>query len=139
MPARRSASESGWALILVGVPMVGGWVTLGIVLGFSYAVQITPTIADAYRSKVPTGIAPARWIMVMCETSLWIFFGVTRREPSILIFGIVAWSSAAAILARWMVTRWIASATVHVCPQESSRRVRSLPTSSSVSRLRNAS
>ena len=90
---------AGWALILVGVPMLGGWTTLGIILGFSYAVQITPTISDAYRSEVPTGIAPARWIMVMCETSLWIFFGVMRDEPSIMIFGIVAGSCAAAILA----------------------------------------
>ena len=42
--------------------MLGGWTTLGIILGFPHVLQITPTISDAYRSEVPTGIAPARWV-----------------------------------------------------------------------------
>ena len=42
--------------------------------------------------------------MVMGETSLWMFYGFARHEPSIAIFGIVAWSAAATILLRWTST-----------------------------------
>ena len=138
---------SGWVLVLGAVVGVGGWTTLGFVLGFSYAIQITPTIYSAYRSHVPTGIAPARWLMVMGETSLWMFYGFARHEPSIAIFGIVAWSAAATILLRWTSThRRVATRTRlclaadpdHVGSPASSRRVRSV-SSSSESRLRNAS
>jgi hypothetical protein len=41
----------------------------------------------------------------MGETSLWMFYGFARHEPSIAMFGIVAWSAAAAILLRWTSTR----------------------------------
>ena len=75
-------AASGWVLVLGAVVSAGGWTTLGFVLGFSYAIQITPTIYSAYRSHVPTGIAPARWLMVMGETSLWMFYGfaLSRTE-----------------------------------------------------------
>ena len=85
--------------------------------------------------------------MVMGETSLWMFYGVTRHEPSIAIFGIVAWSAAATILLRWKSTHRRVATTApsrlavdpdHVCSPASSRRVRSV-SSSSASRLRNAS
>jgi hypothetical protein len=98
-------AAAGWVLVLVAVIVLGGWTALGFLLGFSYAVQIAPTIYAAYRSELPTGIAPARWVMVLCETALWTFYGFTRHEPSIFIFGIVAGSSAAAILIRWATTR----------------------------------
>ena len=109
----RAGSDAGaagvtvasWGVVLVAVTVFGGWTALGFLLGFSYAVQITPTLFAAYRSRLPTGIAPARWVMVMCETSLWMFYGYTRHEPSIFIFGIVAWSAAAAMLLRWVSTR----------------------------------
>ena len=82
---------ASWVVLLVAVAMFGGWTALGFVLGFSYAVQITPTLYAAYRSRVPTGIAPARWAMVMCETSFWMFYGSAApvEHPDL---GVVAWS-----------------------------------------------
>src|SRR4029079_15137360 len=117
---------------LGAVGRVGGWTALGFVLGFSYAIQITPTIYSAYRSHVPTRIAPARWLMVMGETSLWMFYGFARHEPSIAIFGIVAWCAAGTITLRWTSThRHVATRTRlclaadphHVDSPASSRRV----------------
>src|SRR4029079_9864411 len=117
---------------LGAVGRVGGWTALGFVLGFSYAIQITPTIYSAYRSHVPTRIAPTRWVMVMGETSLWMFYGFARHEPSIALFGIVAWSAGAPIPLRWEATpRRVATRTRlclaagpdHVDSPASSRRV----------------
>jgi len=52
-------AAAGWVLVLVAVIVLGGWTALGFLLGFSYAVQIAPTIYAAYRSELPTGIARA--------------------------------------------------------------------------------
>ena len=48
-----------WTVLLIGVTVIYGWVVLGVVLGLSYAVQLTPSVWTAYQTSDPSGVSPA--------------------------------------------------------------------------------
>jgi uncharacterized protein with PQ loop repeat len=103
-PGAAVLANAAWTLALLAVTGFGGWAALGLVLGGSYAVQMAPTISAAYRSDSPSGVAPARWVIVLCEAMLWTCYGFVRDVPSLVLFGVVAACSSVAILVRCTAT-----------------------------------
>jgi len=75
-----------WAALLVAITLVGGWLALGTVLGFSQFLQVTPAIVTAYRTAHPTGIAPATWWIAGTEGVLWGYYGWYHGDVPIMIF-----------------------------------------------------
>ena len=94
-----------WAgtLTLVGITL--GWPGLGIVLGFSYAVQVAPGIWVAYRTARPDGIAPATWVIGFVEGMLWGYYGWWHADLPLMLFAVVAGVASIAMLARYATTR----------------------------------
>jgi hypothetical protein len=108
---RTGASTSGpliasfaWAAVLVATTLFGGWSTLGVLLGLAYAVQAAPSIWSVYRVRVPTGIAPGRWMATVAESSLWVTYGTAHRDRAVALYGLLALIVAVAILVRWTAT-----------------------------------
>jgi hypothetical protein len=54
---------------------------------------------------VPTGIAPSRWWIVFGEGALWCSYGVLRDSRALVLFGVVAAATSAAILGRLWTAR----------------------------------
>ena len=44
-----------WAALLTATAVIAGWTTLGVVLGLSYGVMLTPSIWTAFRTADPSG------------------------------------------------------------------------------------
>lgn len=87
------------------ITAVGGWTALGLVLGFSLVLQITPSIWTAYRTRVPSGIAAGTWWLAGFEGSLWGYYGWWYADLPIVIFAIVAVVGSTFMLARFYATR----------------------------------
>jgi hypothetical protein len=105
-PARRPVLFGvAWGSVLAGAGLTAGWTVLGAVLGVAYAVQVSPAIVAAYRTPVPSGVAPVTWAATLVEGLLWGFYGAARRDPAVMVFAVVATVSASVVLARWVTTR----------------------------------
>lgn len=93
------------ASVLVTITTLGGWDALGVALGLSHAVTITPSIWSAYRTRVPSGVSAGTWGLGLIEALLWGVYGWYHADAGIVTFAIVALLGAALMLARWNVTR----------------------------------
>lgn len=93
------------AVILAGVAVVGGWKVLGIGLGLSYGLVIAPSIWTAYRTALPSGIAPLTWWIGAIEALLWGSFGWYHSDRGILTFMFVGVTASALMLIRFYTTR----------------------------------
>jgi uncharacterized protein with PQ loop repeat len=103
---RRSAVLAGlWMLGLATTVGVAGWVTLGVILGLSTAVQLTPSVLTAYRTPDPSGISPATWWIGLTEGALWGSFGLFHSDAGILTFAVVNTIGSVSILVRYHRTR----------------------------------
>ena len=105
--AMRASYVNGlaWGALLVVIGLVGGWITLGVVLGLTYGVQLAPAVVSAYRTANPSGIAAGTWWIGLVEALLWGYFGLFHRNPGILTFAAVALVGTVAILFRYYWTR----------------------------------
>ena len=94
-----------WAVALALVLSLGGWTILGIALGGSVAIQVTPSVWSAFRTPAPRGVSPGTWVIVVIEAGLWGFYGAYHVDPGILTFSITTMLAGALILARYAATR----------------------------------
>ncbi|NIP82166.1 MAG: hypothetical protein GWM90_24270, partial [Gemmatimonadetes bacterium] len=69
------ARGAAWVAVLAAVGAGGGWPLFGIVLGWSYAVQLSPSVWTAYRTDRPTGVSPGTWTLISVEGVLWGMYG----------------------------------------------------------------
>ena len=106
---RGLVSSAFWALALAVSLTAGGWAFLGIVLGSSVILQVTPGVWTAYRTHVPRGISPGTWTILLIEALLWGYYGAFHRDAPILLFSVTTTVAAALMLARYVATlhRWI--------------------------------
>ena len=88
-----------WACGLMTIAVWAGIGALGPVIGLAYVVQAAPTIWTVTRTDAPLGIARARWWLIAAEAVLWGFYGLARRDPATLIFGVVGLTAAVLVLA----------------------------------------
>lgn len=94
-----------WATTLASVAALTGWTGLGTVLGFSYAVQVSPGLWTAYRTRRPGGISPGTWGIALVESLLWGYYGWWNADAPLMIFAVIATASSMAMLARYGATR----------------------------------
>jgi uncharacterized protein with PQ loop repeat len=96
---------AGWAAVLAGVGFTAGWPGLGLLLGVSYGIQVTPAVWSAYRSPAPRAIAPATWVLGGVEGLLWGWYGAAAGDLPLVMFGVVATTASVLVLVRYAVTR----------------------------------
>lgn len=92
---------AAWTATLVVITLVGGWLALGTVLGFSQFLQVAPAIVTAYRTARPTGIAAATWWIAGTEGVLWGYYGWFHGDAPIMIFAATYVSTSALMLLRY--------------------------------------
>jgi uncharacterized protein with PQ loop repeat len=90
----------GWAALLVGAYAIAGRVGLGTLLTAAFALQVTPSIWTAYRAEHPTGIAPATWVLILCELTCWTLFGLHRSDARLIALGVTGVTASALMLGR---------------------------------------
>lgn len=95
----------GWAVLLIGVTMVASWETLGVVLGLSFAVQLSPSVWSAYRTEDPSGVSPGTWWIGLAEALLWGAFGWFHGKAGIVTFSVVGAIASVLMLIRYQATR----------------------------------
>jgi len=91
---------ASWAALLVAAYATAGRPGLGTLLTAAFALQVTPSIWTAYRTERPTGIAPATWVLVLCELSCWTVFGLHRSDPRLIVLGVTGVAASALMLGR---------------------------------------
>lgn len=91
----------GLTILLVLITTTFGWLALGTVLGFSQFLQVSPAIFTAYRTRRPTGIAPATWWIAGVEGLLWGYYGWFHGDAPIMIFAVTYVTTAGLMLARY--------------------------------------
>jgi uncharacterized protein with PQ loop repeat len=106
---RGLVSSAFWAPALAVSLAGGGWTFLGIVLGSSVILQVTPGVWTAYRTYLPRGISPGTWTILLIEALLWGYYGAFYADAPILIFSVTTTLASALMLARYIATRhrWI--------------------------------
>jgi uncharacterized protein with PQ loop repeat len=100
-----------WGLALTLVGVIGGWASLGILLGVSFGVQAAPTVYTAFRTWAPRGISPGTWQLTFVEGILWLIYGLGYQDLAVIMFGILSSITAALVLGRYYATRsrWLDS------------------------------
>ena len=94
-----------WTGLLIAVTFIYGWETLGVVLGLSYAVQLTPSIWTAYRTSDPSEVSSATWWIGSVEAILWGAFGTFHADRGIVTFAVVGLIGSILMLIRYYSTR----------------------------------
>ena len=97
---RAALPIGGWAALLVAGYAFAGRAGLGTLLTAAFALQVTPSIWTAYRTDRPTGIAPATWVLVLCELTCWTVFGVHRSDARLIVLGVTGVTASALMLNR---------------------------------------
>jgi uncharacterized protein with PQ loop repeat len=94
-----------WSLLLMATALLGGWTALGVVLGLSYGVMLTPSIWTAFRTADPSGISPGTWWIGIAEAFLWGYYGWFWADTGILTFSVVGLVGSVLMLVRYHSTR----------------------------------
>ncbi len=104
-PLRRAFIRGGlWASTLATVGVLFGWGAFGLVLGWSYAVQMAPPLVAAYRSASPTGVSVGSWTLITVESLLWGVYGWLLDDLPIQVFALTGLVAGASILVRaWTI------------------------------------
>jgi uncharacterized protein with PQ loop repeat len=103
----RQAATRGtaWAVILIAVTALGGWTVGGLVLSWSYVVQIAPAVWGVFSTRAPTGVSPSTWAIITVESALWGFYGWWFADAPVVVFGIVGTIGGSSILIRLAALR----------------------------------
>ncbi|MGF1617070.1 MAG: PQ-loop domain-containing transporter [Acidimicrobiia bacterium] len=91
--------------LLTAVAIIGGWEVLGVFLGISYGVVITPSIWTAYRTSIPSGISALTWWIGLVEALLWGYYGWFHSDRGIVTFMVVGVIGSGLMLIRFYTTR----------------------------------
>lgn len=102
---RSALASAAWGAALFVSLVVGGWTFLGLVLGGSYVVQVAPSVWAAYRTRRPSSVAPATWIIILVEAALWGLYGWYHSDVAFLLFSGTAAAASLLILGRYAATR----------------------------------
>ncbi len=94
-----------WGIVLLAIGVLSGWLTLGIVLGTSAAIQVLPAIWTAFRTYAPSGISAETWWIILAEAALWGIYGTAYADPAIVVFAVTASATAMLMLSRFYTTR----------------------------------
>jgi uncharacterized protein with PQ loop repeat len=94
-----------WTGLLVAITLMAGGSALGVFLGFSYGVQLAPSIWAAFQTADLSGISPGTWGIGLAEALLWGYFGWYHTDLGIVIFGIVGVVGSGLMLIRYYATR----------------------------------
>jgi uncharacterized protein with PQ loop repeat len=105
-PLRRASIRGAlWASTLATVGALFGWGAFGLVLGWSYAVQMAPPVVAAYRSLSPTGVSIGSWTLITIESLLWGAYGWLLDDLPIQVFAMTGIVAGSSILVRALRTR----------------------------------
>jgi uncharacterized protein with PQ loop repeat len=100
VPRRAAGTAAGWAVLLLLAWAVAGRAGLGTTLTVSFVLQVTPSVWTAYRTRRPTGISRATWLLVFAELLCWGIYGVHRSDPRLTVLGWTGVVASALMLAR---------------------------------------
>lgn len=89
-----------WTATLAVIGVSGGWRVFGLVLGWSYAVQLMPALVSTYRSENPTGVSIGSWALIVIESALWGAYGFILDDVPIMIFAVTGVVTGSLIVAR---------------------------------------
>lgn len=95
-----------WTLILAGTGIIGGWSALGLLLGWSYVIQLAPAVWSVYRTDRPTGVSAPTWILIVVEALLWGFYGWWFSDIPIIVYAAVGVVAGCTILVRLGALTW---------------------------------
>jgi uncharacterized protein with PQ loop repeat len=104
-PRRSLWIGAGWGILLVFSAASWGWSVLGVVLGFSYAVMLAPSVWEAYSTDDPSGVSPGTWWIGLAEAALYGYYGLFHADTGIMIFAVVGMLGSALMLLRYYNTR----------------------------------
>jgi uncharacterized protein with PQ loop repeat len=121
-PGKSYAAGVVWGVLLVATVFLMGWTTLGVVLGLSYGVMLTPSVWTAFRTADPSGISPGTWRIGVVEAFLWGYYGWFWADAGILTFSLVGFVGSLLILARYHSTRGKLESTTQPTLRIPSRR-----------------
>ncbi|MEE8407566.1 MAG: PQ-loop domain-containing transporter [Acidimicrobiia bacterium] len=96
---------AAWSVLLAATALAAGWTALGVVLGLSYGVMLTPSIWTAFRTADPSGISPGTWWIGIAEALLWGYYGWFHTDIGILTFSAVGVVGSVLMLVRYHTTR----------------------------------
>ena len=82
---------------------VGGWSTVGIVLGLSYGIQFAPAVATAVRASSVAAVSTGTWGLAWIEAVGWLVYGLAIMDAALILGGTGGGIMSATIL--WCVTR----------------------------------
>jgi uncharacterized protein with PQ loop repeat len=94
-----------WAALLGIAAAVGGMRGLGLMLAWSYVVQIAPAVRAVYAVGRPTGVSVATWLLIAGEAALWGFYGWWFDDLPVMIYAAVGVLGGLAIVARMAAIR----------------------------------
>lgn len=95
----------GLTALLSALGSAFGWGGLGLVLGWSYAVQMSPAVWSTYRVTNPTGVSIPSWSLITIESGLWALYGWLLSDTPIVIFGLTGLVAGLAIVIRAVAPR----------------------------------
>lgn len=96
---------TAWAATLAATLVFIGWRAMGLVLAWSYVIQISPSVWAAYRSPRPSGVSPGTWGLIGIEAALWGFYGWWFSDAAIVTYATIGVAGSILILLRYLATR----------------------------------
>lgn len=97
---RPAIAISAWAAMVIGAYSIAGRIGLGTLLTGAFILQVTPSIWTACRTAHPTGISAGTWLLILCEVSCWLAFGLHKSDPRLITLGACGIAASALILIR---------------------------------------
>jgi uncharacterized protein with PQ loop repeat len=95
-----AAVVAGWAVLLVAVWAIAGRAGVGTALTVSFALQVTPSVWTAYRTRRPTGISRGTWLLILAELLCWGVYGVHEADLQLTVLGGTGVAASLLMLAR---------------------------------------
>jgi uncharacterized protein with PQ loop repeat len=100
VPRRPAGVTAGWAALLTLAWAAAGRTGLGTALTASFVLQVTPSVWTAYRTRRPTGISRATWLLILAELLCWGVYGLHKSDPRLTVLGWTGVTASLLILAR---------------------------------------
>jgi uncharacterized protein with PQ loop repeat len=100
VPPRSVAVAAGWAAALALSWAIAGPAGIGTALTASFALQVAPSVWTAWRTRHPTGISRATWLLVLAELLCWALYGPHVADPRLTVLGCTGVAASLLMLAR---------------------------------------
>jgi uncharacterized protein with PQ loop repeat len=94
-----------WAVVLGAAALVGGLTAMGLILAWSYVVQIAPAVRSVYGARQPSGVSISTWLLIAVEAALWGFYGWWFGDTAVMVYAAVGVVGGLAIVARLVARR----------------------------------